>query len=44
VIPILLKIARTGIVSEPAPAAREEWRARAATIQADILGSSGGRS
>ena len=36
-IPILLKIANTGLVSEPAPEAREEWRARAAAIQADIL-------
>jgi Ni,Fe-hydrogenase III small subunit len=37
VIPILLKIAKTGLVSEPAPGAREEWRARASAIQADIL-------
>ena len=36
-IPILLKIARTGVVSEPSPAAREEWRTRAPAIQADIL-------
>ena len=37
-IPILLKILRTGIVTEPAPAAREEWRTRAARIQDEILG------
>jgi Ni,Fe-hydrogenase III small subunit len=37
VIPILLKIARTGVVSEPSPAAREEWRTRAPAIQEDIL-------
>jgi Ni,Fe-hydrogenase III small subunit len=37
VIPILLKIIRTGVVSEPAPATQEEWRTRAAAIQADIL-------
>ena len=36
-IPILLKIARTGVVSEPSPAAREEWRSRAPAIRADIL-------
>ena len=36
-IPILLKIARTGVVSEPSPEAREEWRTRAPAIQADIL-------
>ena len=36
-IPILLKITRTGIVSEPSPEAREEWRSRAATIEAGIL-------
>jgi Ni,Fe-hydrogenase III small subunit len=36
-IPILLKIARTGIVSEPSPGVREEWRSRAATIQDEIL-------
>ena len=40
-IPILLKIVKTGLVSEPAPEAREEWRSRAATIQADILGMLG---
>jgi Ni,Fe-hydrogenase III small subunit len=36
-IPILLKILKTGIVSEPAPAVREEWRSRAATIENEIL-------
>ena len=36
-IPILLKILKTGMVSEAAPRANEEWRARAATIQASIL-------
>ena len=36
-IPILLKIAKTGLVSEPAPEAREHWRSRASAIQADIL-------
>ncbi len=36
-IPIILKILRTGIVSEPAPAAREEWRARSAQIEAGVL-------
>jgi Ni,Fe-hydrogenase III small subunit len=36
-IPILLKILRTGIVSEPAPQPREEWRAQAAQIQGEIL-------
>ena len=36
-IPILLKIARTGVVSEPAPPKQEQWRTRAAVIQADIL-------
>ncbi len=35
--PILLKILRTGLVSEPAPEAREEWRARSAEIQDEIL-------
>jgi len=35
--PILLKILRTGVVTEPAPEAREEWRARSAAIQAEIL-------
>ena len=36
-IPILLKIARTGIVSEPSQQAREEWRTRAAEVEARIL-------
>jgi Ni,Fe-hydrogenase III small subunit len=36
-IPILFKIARTGIVSEPAPAPREDLRVRAAAIQDEIL-------
>ena len=36
-IPILLKIARTGIVTEPAPQAREEWRTQSAVIQDEIL-------
>jgi Ni,Fe-hydrogenase III small subunit len=37
VIPILLKIARSGIVSEPAPGQRDEWRAAEARIQDEIL-------
>jgi Ni,Fe-hydrogenase III small subunit len=37
VIPLLLKVLRTGIVTEPAPAAREEWRTQAARIEADVL-------
>jgi Ni,Fe-hydrogenase III small subunit len=37
VIPVLLKILRTGVPSEPPPQVREEWRARAASIQAEIL-------
>jgi Ni,Fe-hydrogenase III small subunit len=36
-IPILLRIARTGLVSEPSPQAREEWRTRSATIERRIL-------
>jgi Ni,Fe-hydrogenase III small subunit len=36
-IPILFKIVKTGVLSEPAPAVREEWRSRASAIQADIL-------
>jgi Ni,Fe-hydrogenase III small subunit len=36
-IPILLKIMKTGIVSEPAPGIREEWRSRAVGIQDEIL-------
>ena len=37
-IPILLKIVKTGIVSEAPPGVREEWRTRASGIQAEILG------
>jgi Ni,Fe-hydrogenase III small subunit len=37
VIPILLKIARTGIVSERPPEGVEEMRVRASKIQSDIL-------
>jgi Ni,Fe-hydrogenase III small subunit len=37
VIPILLKIARTGLVSEPSPEARAEWREQAGRIEASIL-------
>jgi Ni,Fe-hydrogenase III small subunit len=37
-IPILLRIARTGLVSEPSPEARLEWRTGAATIERRILG------
>jgi Ni,Fe-hydrogenase III small subunit len=36
-IPMLLKVLKTGIVSEPSPQAREEWRARAAAINDEIL-------
>ena len=36
-IPLLLKVLRTGIVTESTPQAREEWRARAAGIDAEIL-------
>jgi Ni,Fe-hydrogenase III small subunit len=36
-IPILLKIVKTGIVSEAAPGVREEWRVRASGIQEEIL-------
>ncbi len=36
-IPILFKILRTGIVSEPAPAARDDWRTDAPAIQREIL-------
>jgi Ni,Fe-hydrogenase III small subunit len=36
-IPILLQILRTGIVTEPAPQAREEWRARSSQIQDEIV-------
>jgi Ni,Fe-hydrogenase III small subunit len=34
---ILRQIVRTGLVSEPAPAPREDWRVRAPQIQAEIL-------
>jgi Ni,Fe-hydrogenase III small subunit len=37
VIPILLKVVRTGIASEEPPQVREEWRARAASIQDEVL-------
>jgi Ni,Fe-hydrogenase III small subunit len=36
-IPILLKILKTGAVSEAPPGTQDEWRARAATIQQEIL-------
>ena len=36
-IPILLKIARTGIVTEPAPAPEPQWRERAGQIQEEVL-------
>ena len=36
-IPLLLKIIKTGIVSEPAPRAREEFRQKASAIQNEIL-------
>ena len=36
-IPLLLKIVKTGVVTEPAPAAREEFRQRASAIQNAIL-------
>ena len=36
-IPILLKALRTGIVSERAPAPREEWREREAALGREIL-------
>ena len=36
-IPILLKIARVGLVSEPSPEARAEWREQAGRIEARIL-------
>lgn len=36
-IPILLKVLKTGIVTEKAPLPRDEWRARASEIQAEIL-------
>ena len=36
-IPLILKVLKTGMVTEPAPAAREEWRVRAPAIQDEIL-------
>jgi len=36
-IPIIRQVLRTGIVSEPTPEAREEWRVRSSQIQEDIL-------
>jgi Ni,Fe-hydrogenase III small subunit len=36
-IPILLKILKTGVLTEDSPKAREEWRVRAAQIQDDVL-------
>jgi Ni,Fe-hydrogenase III small subunit len=36
-IPLILKVLKTGMVTEPAPATREEWRVRAATIQDEIV-------
>ena len=36
-IPIILQVLRTGIVTEPTPEAREEWRARSAQIQSEIV-------
>jgi Ni,Fe-hydrogenase III small subunit len=36
-IPILFKIVRTGIVSEPEPPPRDDWRVDGAPIQEDIL-------
>ncbi len=36
-IPIILQVLRTGIISEPTPEAREEWRVRSAQIQAEIV-------
>jgi Ni,Fe-hydrogenase III small subunit len=36
-IPILLKILKTGVVTEPPGEAREEWRARASQIQDEVL-------
>ena len=36
-IPILLKVLRTGFVGEEAPGIREDWRTRAPEIQAEIL-------
>ena len=36
-IPIMRQILRTGMVTEPTPQAREEWRLRSTQIQQDIL-------
>jgi len=36
-IPVILQILRTGIVSERSPVANEEWRVRAGEIQAEVL-------
>ena len=36
-IPIVRQILRTGMVSEPTPEAREEWRVRSGQIQDEIL-------
>jgi Ni,Fe-hydrogenase III small subunit len=36
-IPLLLKVVRTGIVTEEAPGAKAEWRARSAQIREEIL-------
>jgi Ni,Fe-hydrogenase III small subunit len=36
-IPILLKILKTGIVGEPSPGVREDWRVRSAQIQDEIV-------
>jgi Ni,Fe-hydrogenase III small subunit len=36
-ITIIRQVLRTGIVSEPTPQAREEWRVRSSQIQEDIL-------
>jgi Ni,Fe-hydrogenase III small subunit len=36
-IPIILQVLRTGIVTEPTPQAREEWRTRSAQIQSEIV-------
>jgi Ni,Fe-hydrogenase III small subunit len=36
-IPLLLKVVRTGIATEASPPAREEWRVRSATIHEEIV-------
>ena len=36
-IPLILKVLKTGMLTEPAPAVREEWRVRAATLQDEIV-------